>query len=269
MFYALLHHRARKPIKEAIEEWLIDINNLAYNTQRYYKKAIFNFTIDLPKKYISQITSADLLKHLNKFRWENHKASTTNTQLMALKSFFHYLSDNYGIENIALPIKKYKEELPYQPFINHEQYLKILESTTQRESDIIKMLANTGLRCSELAGLKPENINPNLSSITIQGKGGKVRTIPCNQTVREILSRSINFPKNRKSIYNHCKMAAKRIGLELSPHQLRRFFATELLHNGISLLIISRLLGHSSVRTTELYLHLDSSYLQGVTDVLD
>jgi len=160
-------------------------------------------------------------------------------------------------------------KMPYQPFISRQEYLKVLESATQRESDIIKLLANTGLRCSELAELKSDNINPNLSSIRIQGKGGKVRTIPCNQTVREILSRNINFPKNRKSIYNICRKAGNRIGIKLAPHILRRYFATQLLDKGVSLLIISRLLGHASIQTTELYLKLDSSYLSGATDCLD
>ena len=157
--------------------------------------------------------------------------------------------------------------MPYQPFISKEQYEKILASATQRQSDIIKMLANTGLRCSELCGL--ENISPNLSSLRICGKGSKIRTIPCNQTTKEILSRTMNFPKNRKSIYNICRQAGKKSGFHLAPHMLRRFFATSLLNKGVSLLIISRLLGHASIQTTEIYLKLDSSYLSGATDVLD
>ena len=268
MLKALLNIRARTSVNEAVQEWLISIQGLAESTKEYYTRTIQEFIIDLPKKHISQITSTDLHNYLIKFRW-SHKASTTNTHLWALKAFFSFLSDNYGIQNVSQPIKKFKEELPYRPFINSEQYRKILESATQEESDIIKMLANTGMRRSELAGLKPENISPNLSSIRIQGKGGKVRTIPCNQTVREILSRYINFPRNRKSIYNYCKIAGNKVHISLSPHTLRRYFATSLLNKGVSLLIISRLLGHSSVRTTEIYLHLDSSYLQGVTDCLD
>jgi len=267
LFLALRHRGARTLIKEAVEEWLISISSLAYTTRNYYKRTILEFTIDLPKKYIYQISSKDIRQYLTKFRWENHKASTTNTHLMALKAFCRFLVDNYGVQNVSQSIKKLKEEMPHQPFINREQYLKVLESATQRESDIIKLLANLGLRASELCGL--EHISPNLSSIRIQGKGGKIRTIPCNQTVREILSRNINLPKNRKSIYNICKNAGDKVKVHLAPHILRRFFATSLLEKRISLLIISRLLGHSSVQTTELYLKLDSSYLSGATDVLD
>lgn len=266
MFKALRIGRARTLISIARKEWFFDIQRFSKDTQQYYQRAILAFTIDLPKKYIASITSADIRQYLIQFSW-THKNSTVNNHLVALKSWFTFLAENYAIPNIAQPIRKRKIDIPYQPFINREQYLKVLESATQRESDIIKMLANTGLRASELCGL--EHISPNLSSITIQGKGGKIRTIPCNQTVREILSRSINFPKNRKSIYNICRKVGSRVGIKLAPHILRRYFATRLKDKGVSLLIISRLLGHSSIQTTEIYLCIDSSFLLGSTDCLD
>lgn len=266
MFQALRIGRARTLISVARKEWFFDIQNLSKNTQQYYKRVIMAFTTDLPKKYISSIKAKDIHNHLNKYAW-GHRNSSVNTHIVAIKSFCRFLSESYGITNIAKTIKKRKIEMPYQPFINRKQYEKIIGSATQRESDIIKLLANLGLRASELCGL--EHISPNLSSIRIQGKGGKVRTIPCNQTVREILSRNIKFPKNRKLIYTNVKTAGNRAGIHLAPHMLRRLFATSLLNAGTSLLIISRLLGHSSVQTTELYLHLDSSFLVGATDCLD
>jgi len=266
LFSTLLHRRARTLISTAIREWLFDIQGLAISTQKDYRRIITEFTMDLPKKYISSITSTDVSRHLSKFAW-HHENSSTNKVLMCIKSFFRFLSEAYNITNVTVGLRKRKEKMPYQPFISKNDLDKILASATQKESDIIKMLANTGLRASELCGLK--HISPNLSSIRIQGKGGKIRTIPCNQTVREILSRSINLPKNRKSIYNICKNAGDKVKVHLAPHVLRRFFATQLLNKGVSLLIISRLLGHSSVQTTELYLKLDSSYLSGATDVLD
>ena len=268
MFSALRHRRARMLITKAKDDWFLAIQNLSPNTQQYYHRAITNFIKELPDKYISSITSADIHNYLNKFAW-GRKNSSLNTHIVAIKSWFRFLSETYGIPNITIGLKKRKEKMPYRPFISKKELELVLSKATQREKDIILMLAHTGMRCSELANLRPENISPNLSSITIQGKGGKVRTIPCNQTVKEVLSRSINFPKNRKSIYNTCRQAGMRLSSQVSPHMLRRFFATQLLNAGVSLLIISRLLGHSSVQTTERYLCLDSSYLIGATDVLD
>ena len=268
MLSALFHHRARTLISAVMEEWLLEIQRFSVDTQRHYRATINSFFLDLSKKYIKDVSSTDIKQYLTKFRW-THKETTCNTNLGAIKSFFRYASNVYGITNVASGIPEYKEKMPHRPFISKKDLDTILSNATQREKDIILMLAHTGLRCSELAGLRPENISPNLSSITIQGKGGKIRTIPCNQTVQEILSRHINFPMNRKSIYNICKYSSLRVGMPLAPHTLRRYFATSLLGKGVSLLIISRLLGHSSVQTTERYLCIDSSFLLGSTDVLD
>jgi len=268
MFQSLRNSQARTPIKESVGNWLQYINSLSLNTQDAYKRTILNFTIQLSNKSINKITSVNIQQYLTKFLW-NHKKSSANSHLTAIKSYCRFLAETYGIPNVSQSIHNLKADMPYQPFINREQYDKILASATQKESDIIKMLANTGMRCSELCGLRPENISPNLSSIRIQGKGGKIRTIPCNQTVREILSRNIKFPKNRKSIYNICTKAGRKVGQNLPPHVLRRFFATSMVSKGVSLLIVSKLLGHSSIQTTEIYLKLDSSFLQGSTDCLD
>ena len=268
MFSALLHRRARMLISVAKDDWILDIQRFSIDTQKHYRSIIEAFTLDLSKKYIAAITSADVKQYLTKFHW-THKETTCNTHLGAIKSWFRFLTEAYNITNITLGIPEYKEKMPYRPFISKKDLETILSKATKREKDIILMLAHTGLRCSELCSLCPENLSPNLSSITIQGKGGKIRTIPCNQTVQEILSRHINFPKNRKSIYNICTKAGNRVGKNLPPHTLRRFFATSLVSKGVSLILVSKLLGHSSIQTTEIYLALSSSFLLGSTDCLD
>lgn len=267
MFHALHYYlRARTPLTVAIGDWLTHIQNLSISTQKMYIQILLDFVNG--HKFVESVKPKDIRLYISKLLW-NHKKSTSNKYLIALKSFFRFCSEEYDIPNPALGIKKIKNiEQPYQPFINKTQYEKILLSATQRESDVIKLLANLGLRASELCSLRPENISPTLSSIRIQGKGGKTRTIPCNQTVREILSRSINLPKNRKSIYKICRKAGNKCGISLAPHMLRRYFATQLYLNKISLLKISLLLGHGSIRTTEIYLRWDGD-LSGSTDCLD
>ena len=266
MLSALLHRRARTLTCNAVEEWILDIQRLSISTQKDYTRIIKEFTFDLPKN-VSHITSTDVNRYLSKKSW-THENTTVNKHLMAIKSFFRFLEGAYQITNITTKLRKRKEKMPHRPFISKKDLETILSKATQKERDIILMLAHTGLRCSELCSLRPENLSPNLSSITIQGKGGKIRTIPCNQTVKECLSRNIHLPKNRKSIYNICRKAGNEFS-PLAPHMLRRFFATSLLNKGVSLLIISRLLGHASVHQTEIYLALSSSFLFGSTDCLD
>lgn len=268
MFDALRRLRARTPLENAITEWLTRIQYLSIGTQKGYKQVIMDFSAT-GHHYLENITVKDISTYITQIAW-TRKKSTANKYLKVLKAFFNFAEKEYSLFlNPAKDIRKFKEDMPHQPFVSKTQYELILSKATQRESDIIRLLANTGLRASELCNLKPENISPNLSSLRILGKGNKVRTIPCNATVREILSRDINLPKSRKSIYNICTKAGSRLDIALPPHVLRRYFATSLLNAGVSLLIISYLLSHSSIRTTELYLKLDSSFLAGSTDVLD
>jgi len=169
MFNALRKRRARTLIQEVKENWFICIQCLSPETIRYYRRNINAFFNGLSYKYLYQIKTADIQNFITKSLWHKKKSSV-NTSIAALKSFFGWVSDTYDIPNITISVKRFKAEMPHQPFISKEQYEKILQSATPRESDIIKMLANTGMRCSELAGLKLENISPNLSSLRICGR---------------------------------------------------------------------------------------------------
>lgn len=274
MFRALLQKRARKLISEALTEWQIAIERLSPDTQYYYKKVLAKFAATISNKPVDKITKVEIQRYISRTSW-GKKNNSINNHITALKSFCRFLSENYDIPNPALNIQKLKPNLAWQPFISRENYLKVLTSATQRESDLIKFMANSGLRASEVASLTWDCLSPQASAITFRGKGGKIRTVPINQTLREIISRHsrtepfLNFTKSRRTVYRLCNKAGKRVGVYLSPHMLRRYFASSLLEKGVSLLIISKLLGHSSVQTTERYLHLDSSYLLGSTNVLD
>lgn len=274
MFRALLKSRARMLFSDAIGEWHIAIHALSVETQHYYKRVLREFSASIPDKPINRITHTDIQSFLNRKLWIV-KRSSANTSVVALKSFGRFLSEHYEIPNPAEKIKKFKSEPSRQPFINRQQYERILESATSLEADVIRLLACSGMRASELTGLEFENIHPSFGSVTFVGKGRKERTLPLNQTMREILSRHIKnehiikLPKSRRYVYKLCSRAGKRANLYLAPHMLRRFFASQLVEHGVSLLIVSRLLGHSSLRQTEIYLHLDSSFLTGSTDCLD
>lgn len=273
MFRALRIKRART-LTGVIQEWYGSINHLAPGTQSYYRRVSSDFLTFIGDKPIHKITSSEIKQYLQQKLW-TLKKSSVNNHVVTLKSFFRWAAESNEIPNPTEKIRVFKPDPFYQPFISKEQYDEILASATSQQKDVIQILAMTGLRASELASLDYENITENFSAIRFTGKGQRQRTIPLNNTVRQILTRHIkaetiiNLPKNRKNIYWLCHRAGEKSHIPLAPHMLRRFFATSLAHEGVSVVIISKLLGHSSVRTTEIYLHLDSSYLFGVTDCLD
>jgi integrase/recombinase XerD len=259
---------------EAKDDWLASISHLSPNTQRSYRVTLNELAKEIPNILVGKLETKTLQNFINKKLWGRKKTSV-NAVVIAIKSFGRFISETYGIPNPAEKIKKFKPDIIYQPFITKEQYELILSKCTPRQSDIIKMLANGGFRVHELCGLDWRNISENLTTITFQGKCRKIRTIGINKTMREVISRYskdeplMHLPKSTKSIYTCVRRAGEKADIYLRPHMLRRYFASRLLEKGVSLIIISKLLGHFSVAQTEQYLKIDNSYLYGATDVLD
>ncbi len=148
----------------------------------------------------------------------------------------------------------------------------------KRLKTIIFLLANTGLRASELCNLRFKNIDWTNNRIEILGKGGKWRTIP----VKENVLHGDNYPSLLNYVSHHrlktsndfvftgphgrllttlmrreFKEAARIAGLPwIHPHSLRHYYATTLLKNGVNVKTVQILLGHSSLATTSRYLHI-------------
>ncbi len=160
----------------------------------------------------------------------------------------------------------------------------------ERNKTIIEMLYACGLRVSELINLQLSDLFLDEGYIRVLGKGNKFRLVPIHYTTSEILVIYINTSRNninvhkedediiflnrrgkrltRQMIFIILKDLALKINLKkkIGPHTLRHSFATHLLKNGADLRIIQQLLGHESITTTEIYVHLDKSYLQKVVE---
>lgn len=153
-----------------------------------------------------------------------------------------------------------------------------------RNLAIIETLYACGLRVSELISLQISHINFNDRYMIVEGKGRKERLVPMSQSVVERLNdwmadrtalkiapgaSDIMFlnrrgkPMTRQMVFLIIKDAAEGAGIrkEVSPHTLRHSFATHLLEGGANLRSIQEMLGHESIATTEMYLHLDSHRL--------
>ncbi|MFK7970493.1 MAG: site-specific tyrosine recombinase [Bacteroidia bacterium] len=160
--------------------------------------------------------------------------------------------------------------------------------TAQRDRAMIEMLYASGMRVSELIGLKLSQIYWEEGYLRLFGKGRKERLAPvglpalnaaktyiqgerADQKIRPgaedylFLSRR-GGPLSRQSVFLMVKALAKEAGIEknVSPHSFRHAFATHLIEGGADLRAVQDMLGHVSITTTEVYLHLDRSYLQEV-----
>lgn len=144
---------------------------------------------------------------------------------------------------------------------------------TVQEKLIVWVLLDTGLRVGELCSLKQENILWQQRALMINGKGGpygkktKKRVVPMSPRVKTLLEHyfSINTEwfVERRQAYNIVKRVANRarISQKVCPHVLRHTFAVLALHDGIDIVTINKILGHSDIRTTMIYLNISNPHI--------
>ena len=199
-------------------------------------------------------------------------AKTISKKLSAIRSFTSYLNDN-GLKVILKADDSVKVASTLPKPISHEHILEALVLADLQEKLIVTMLYTLGLRISELATLKIEDISREW--VRVLGKGSKQRDIPLMASTKKILdeycsSFNINkflFSKNGEKLSENSlryivTKVFKRVGMKVSPHQLRHSYATALLNGGAPIVDVSELLGHSSMSTTQIYTKLGSALKQ-------
>jgi integrase/recombinase XerD len=205
-------------------------------------------------------------------------SGTIANYIKAFRSFFGYLFTSglydFDYRCLRLPKIKYRERrVP-----SDEEVIKLFQALDNDEDRLaLLLLVDCGLRVTELASIKLKNINLEDTSILINGKGGKTRTIYLWETSVKYLKdyiRGLNneylFPVNRSDA-NHkyrnrrffeIRLAelCERAGIEkITPHQLRHYFATHTLSNGADVKAVSEMLGHADVGITlKIYHHVNA-----------
>lgn len=212
--------------------------------------------------------------------------------ISGVKSFFRFLKLEGFIEedfSESLEMPRLGRQLP--SILSVDEINAMIESIDltvpegQRNRAIIEVLYSCGLRVSELVGLRLSQLYLDDEYICVEGKGGKQRLVPISaQAIREIEQYMLVRAKqkikpgeedylflNRRGshmtrvmvfyiVRNLCVLCG--IKKRVSPHTLRHSFATHLLENGANLRAIQSMLGHESITTTEIYVHLDRHFLR-------
>jgi integrase/recombinase XerD len=189
-----------------------------------------------------------------------------------------------------LPLAKTPVKLPV--VLSPDEVTRLIEGASNlKHRTMLMVLYATGLRRAELTRLKVSDIDSKLMVIHIrEGKGQRDRDLPMTakllQALRQYWSSARpklylfpspwspsdrEAPITPKAIYHACKKAAARAGLtkRIGPHTLRHSFATQLLESGADLRTIQYLLGHSSLKHTEVYTHLSQRHMRAAPNPLD
>jgi len=217
--------------------------------------------------------------------------------ISGLRNFFDYLifeefRTNNPTDLIDAPKigRKLPDTLSLQEIDLLISSIDLSEPQGERNRTIIETLYGCGLRVSELTELKRSDLFFEEGFIRVLGKGNKQRFVPINtQTQKYIVSYIKNIRIHIKTqkgyedtvflnrrgksltrvmIYTIIKNLAIKIGLKkkISPHTFRHSFATHLLERGADLRSIQQMLGHESITTTEIYMHLDKSFLKEIVN---
>ena len=221
-------------------------------------------------------------------------AASIKLIVVALKIFFRFLGSKGALERdptetLTLPrIERYLPET-----LNELEVERLIESIDVkhplglRDRAITELLYASGLRISELANARLENLNFDERILRVTGKGNKMRLVPvgrkaCDALASYLASERPKLVKRRTGseiflstrgtkltttrIWQIVKARAKHSGLEqnIYPHLLRHSFATHLLSNGADLRIIQEMLGHADISTTQVYTHVDQQRLKSV-----
>ncbi len=248
-------------------EYLLDLKNYSTLTVKTYNTPIEE-AIKVSEIYEE---NGKIIFDITKFRIQiaSLNPKTINKKISSINSFIKFLeSKNIAIKLVGNNTIKSPQTLP-KP-IQTKNIFESLEEATIQEKLIIVFIYSFGLRISELASLKLEDIRT--TSIQVTGKGNKQREIPATNIIQVLLQEYLEVYTPKKYLFEEdekalttrqlqyrLEKAFKRIGIKASPHQLRHSFATDLLNDGARINDISELLGHSSLKATGIYTKLTTN----------
>jgi len=268
---------------------------LSENSILNYKLDLFKLTnyLELLEKLPTPINITK--DSLQEFIYESSKVLQARSQarlISGLKGFFDYLLfEEYRDENPMdlIETPKIGVKLPDTLSINDIDKLIAVVDFTKKEGErnltIIETLYGCGLRVSELTTLKISDLYFDEGFISVNGKGNKQRLVPIAEHTQKLILKYIESSRSdleidpqfsntlflnrrgkgltRAMIFTIVKRLAQAANLQknISPHTFRHSFATHLLENGADLRAIQQMLGHESITTTEIYMHLDRSHL--------
>ena len=282
---------------EKFLENLITKKNLSRNTFLSYKNDIKQFFAILGISNLESLNEKKIVSYVN-FLSLNYSPTSHSRKLSSLKSFFNFLCDRKYLENNlfdSIEYPRFTRRIP--KVLSEEQILKIIDVSYadktfkgKRFSLMLEILYATGIRISELVGLKLGDIADDLSYIIVLNKGGQQRQVPIISKVQNLLKQYLNSLQNneftigknflfssksktghltRNRFFQILQQAGVKVGIsknDLSPHKIRHSFASHLLERGVDLRVIQESLGHKDISTTQIYTHIKTKKLRKILE---
>lgn len=291
------------PLNRDFRHYLKLEKGLSGNTLEAYGRDIGNY-LDFVFATLKLRDPAGIaLRHIEDYLLEltdtGFSPATIARNISSIRSFHLFLMlEGHAAANPAQLVRLPKKALKLPEVLDPEQISRMIEAigseeaasrTPLRDRAILECLYATGMRVSELTELTLAQLYPEIGFVRVFGKGSKERLIPAGKQAFDALSKYTEKERgfllkpgkdtgnavflnvrggslSRVSVWQLVKKAALLAGVSVPvyPHAFRHSFATHLLEGGADLRSVQQMLGHVSINTTEIYTHVDRSFLQQV-----
>lgn len=282
------------PVLQKFLEYLAVEKGLADNTVDSYRRDLTRYLTAMKGKEPDAVSQPDIVSFLASLTSMGISPASAARNLAAIRGFHKYLvTDGLARTDptVNLETPRGWKRLPRTLSAADVDSLLIQpDSSTplgMRDKAMLELLYATGLRVSELVGLRLRNINLERGFLIVLGKGSKERAVPIGEealaTLKDYLSAARNVllkggdsdavfissrrrGMTRQMFWDRVKFYAAKagIGRKVSPHTLRHSFATHLLDNGADLRAVQSMLGHSDISTTQIYTHVSRERLKKI-----
>ena len=255
-----------------------------------YRRDLVVFNEFLEQQELSyENVSAD---HIRDFVRTQHRrglsGSSIRRRLAAIRSWFEFLINENKISTnpaVGIVTPKTSKKLPKTLTVDQISSLLHQENDNPlmiRDLAMFELIYSSGLRVAECASLELDSVDISAGEVRAVGKGNKPRQVPVGSKALDMLTKWLAIRKpvannalfisgrgTRISIRNIQKrldQLALKTGINISPHMLRHSFATHVLESSQDLRAVQKMLGHSDIKTTQIYTHLDFQHLAKVYD---
>lgn len=283
-----------------IEQFLTNLwseAGLSDATITAYRQDLAVFSVYLARKGIPfrQVTTQDIQNFLVYLKEECGLAiSSISRRIVTVKLLCRYGWQHKLIDQDVAQLIEAPKKWQHLPRVLNQKQVETLitlpdeeDPLALRDRAILEMFYASGLRVSELVGLRVDDVHLDVGYVRCFGKGSKERIVPVGQqaiaAVQEYLSQlrpqlvegskcdrlflsRTGKPFDRTNCWRLVVKYARRMGVtgKLSPHTLRHCFATHLLSNGVDIRMVQEMLGHADIATTQIYTHVDSARLKAI-----
>jgi integrase/recombinase XerC len=275
-------------------EYLTSEKRSSVHTVSAYRSDIGQFedfmTLQFEITEITSVNSTHIRSWISELMIQEISERSIHRKLSALNAWFRFLLKRKEIiSNPAKGVTKPKRPSRLPETLQEQQALDLYRlqdtdiSTEKENALLIQLFYETGIRLSEMMGLKHRDIDFGIGQIKVLGKRNKVRYVPVNEDMMKKLKQHMiesnssladaalfqnekGQPLSRSSFYRRVKSSLSLVTTQKkkSPHVLRHSFATHMLNNGADLNHIKEILGHANLAATQVYTHLSTDRLKRI-----